>query len=62
MDPTESLNIILNGLEALQDHPDDQDLKSDIAGHLTNLAEWLARGGAGPDAEEAFRKAGYVQG
>jgi hypothetical protein len=62
MDPTESLNIILNGLEELQDDPDDQNLKSDIASHLTSLAEWLIKGGSCPDVEEAFRKAGYVRG
>ena len=59
MDPTETLNIILNGLEELQDTPDDNLLKSDIAARLTDLAEWLARGGAAPDIQEAFRKAGY---
>lgn len=60
MDPTETLNIIINGLEELQDTPDDDILKSDVAARLTDLAEWLAKGGAAPNAKEAFKKAGYV--
>ena len=61
MDPTETLNIILNGLEELQDDPEDTLLKSDVASHLINLAEWLSKGGAAPDVTEAFRKAGYEE-
>jgi len=60
MDSTEVLSIIIDGLEALQDEPDDEVIKSDVALHLTNLAEHLAKGGDVPDAQEAFRKAGYV--
>jgi hypothetical protein len=59
MDPTNTLNIILDGLEALEDDPEDQILRSDVALHLTNLAEWLAKGGAIPDVQDAFEKAGY---
>lgn len=59
MDPTETLNIIINGLEELEAAPNDTDLRSDVAYHLTNLAEWLTKGGAIPDIHEAFLKAGY---
>jgi hypothetical protein len=61
MDPTVTLNIILNGLEELQYDPDDAILRSDVSSHLTNLAEWLEKGGAPPDIVEAFRKAGYTE-
>ncbi len=48
MDPNATWRMIVDGLQALAQSPDDPDLRDEAVEALRVLATWLARGGFPP--------------